>query len=293
MDLVAALAAVIAPVFALSLVGYLWGRFGRAFDHHFVTELVTLVGAPCLVFSTLTRARFAAADLGRLAAASLACLALFAAVSLCGLLLLRMRVRVYLPSLVFPNMGNMGLPVCLFAFGDAGLALGTIYFAVTSICQFTFGPAIASGRFHLGTVLKVPFIYAVIAALALAALGVRPPEWVNNTVSLAAGLTIPLMLLGLGVALGELDVDNLPRALAMSAARIGIGLGGGLLVAHLFGLTGASRGVLVIESAMPVAVFNYLFARMYDNDPREVAGMVVISTLLSYLTLPLVVALVR
>jgi predicted permease len=76
----------------------------------------------------------------------------------------------------------------------------------------------------------------------------------------------------------------------MSLVRLLMGAAGGWAVAVLFGFEGVARGVLVLQSAMPVAVFNYLFACMYDNDPEEVAGMVVVSTVLSYLGLPFLVA---
>jgi malate permease and related proteins len=51
-------------------------------------------------------------------------------------------------------------------------------------------------------------------------------------------------------------------------------------------MTGAARGVLLIQSAMPVAIFNYLFALRYEREPADVAGMIIITTLLSFLTLP-------
>jgi malate permease and related proteins len=50
--------------------------------------------------------------------------------------------------------------------------------------------------------------------------------------------------------------------------------------------------VLAIQSAMPVAVFNYLFAQLYRREPAEVAGMIVISTLISFVTLPALLLLV-
>ncbi|MDA8232575.1 MAG: AEC family transporter [Magnetospirillum sp.] len=290
MDLIASLASVIAPVVLISLFGYAWARRGYAFDHAFVTRLITVIGAPCLVFSTLTRMRFPAADLAAMGGATLASLILFAAVGIAALRLARLPIRVYLPSLMFPNNGNMGLPVCLFAFGEKGLGFAMIYFAIASVGQFTLGPAIAMGRFRPSLLLKVPFLYAVLLALAVRRSGWAVPAWADNTVTLLAGFTIPLMLLALGAALADMKVSGIRRALPLSAGRIVLGLAGGWAVAGLFGLTGAARGALVIQSGMPVAVFNYLFARLYGNQPEEVASTVLLSTLLSYLTLPVVVA---
>ena len=158
--------------------------------------------------------------------------------------------------------------------------------------QFTIGPALVSGRMHPEFLLKVPFIHAVWIALAIGATGVAVPGWIANTAALAGGLTIPLMLLALGVSLARLHARSLPRAFALSAVRVGGGLAVGFAVAALFGLEGAERGVLVIQSAMPTAVFTWLFAKLYDNAPEEIAGIVLISTVVSYLSLPVVVAAV-
>jgi predicted permease len=104
-------------------------------------------------------------------------------------------------------------------------------------------------------------------------------------------LTIPLMLLGLGVALAQLVARNKARQFTLALARLALGLAGGVGVSWLFGLQGAERGVLIIQSAMPTAVFNYLFARAHGSDPDEVAGLVLLSTLVSYVSLPAIVAL--
>jgi predicted permease len=94
------------------------------------------------------------------------------------------------------------------------------------------------------------------------------------------------MLLALGVALARLRPGGLGRATLLSALRLALGWGGGLLVVWLLGLEGTVRGIVLIEMAMPVAVFNYLFAQRYDNRPEEVAGMVLVSTLATVVLLP-------
>jgi hypothetical protein len=63
-------------------------------------------------------------------------------------------------------------------------------------------------------------------------------------------------------------------------------------VAAALGMSDTSRGVLVIQAAMPVAVFNYLFAQYFKREPEQVAGMVVLSTAASFLTLPLLLWIV-
>lgn len=86
---------------------------------------------------------------------------------------------------MFPNIGNLGLPVCLFAFGQRGLALAIVFFAVTIIGHFTLGPAIAIGRLGPGKLLKFPFIYAVALALTLGGIAGSYPQRIAHTASLA------------------------------------------------------------------------------------------------------------
>jgi predicted permease len=101
-----------------------------------------------------------------------------------------------------------------------------------------------------------------------------------------------MMLLTLGVALANLKVTSLWRSVVLSLGRLGLGLAVGLGIAEILGLEGAARGVLILESAMPVAVLNYLFAARYDRSPEEIAGLVLVSTTLSFVTLPALLLIV-
>ena len=193
---------------------------------------------------------------------------------------------------MFPNAGNMGLPLCLFAFGERGLALAIVFFTVGSTLQFTVGVGIAAGSADPRRLLRLPLIYAVIAALVVVATGLRVPDWIANTADLIGGLTIPLMLLALGVSLARLRIASLKRSLALSLVRLFGGFAIGYGIGWTLGLSDAARGVLAIQSAMPVAVFNYLFAQLYRREPAEVAGMIVISTIISFATLPALLLLV-
>jgi predicted permease len=186
----------------------------------------------------------------------------------------------------------MGLPLCLFAFGESGLALAIAYFTVTAVGQFTVGQAISAGKGSIRRVLRTPLIWGVAVALVLVASETRLPLWMSNTLELIGQLTIPLMLLALGVSLSRLEVRTLGRSTALAGFRIGGGLALGFLAVVLFGLTGEERGVVLIQASMPVAVFNYLFAQFYDNRPEEIAGLVVISTAMSFLVLPFLLAVV-
>lgn len=277
---------VMAPVFIVAALGFIWSRAKLPYDSAFITTFAINVSSPCLVFSSLTRLTLGGDELLTMTLASIACITSSAILAVPLLLAFRLPLRTYLPALSFPNAGNLGLPLCLFAFGETGLGLGVLFFAVFSVAQFAIGPVAASGQLDLGRLLRTPVIYAVALSLLVMLAGVQPPQWVANTATLLGNCAVPIMLLSLGVALSNLRMNSLMRAGALSALRLVLGLGVGLAVAHVMQLTGTMRGVVVLQSSMPVAVFNYLWALRYNNAPEEVAGMVLGSTALAFIALP-------
>ena len=193
----------------------------------------------------------------------------------------------YLPSLIFPLTGSMGLPVSYYAFGEEGLALAIVYFTFGAIGTFTIGAAIAAGTLSFKKLAKAPVIYAVAVAVTLQLYGTPVPEWIFNTTNLLGGIVIPAQLVALGVSLLELKTGGIARSSFLGLFRLAMGVGVGFLIADAFGLEGAARAIVIIQSAMPVAVSSYLFAQQYKRKPEEVAGMVVVSTAASFVTLPL------
>ncbi len=280
---------IIAPVFACAAIGYVWARMRRPYDTQFVTRLIMNVGAPCLIISSFSKADgLDRSALGSVGLATAMVVGLVAVAAIVIMRVARMDTRSYLPSVVFHNSGNMGLPLCLFAFGSDGLSLGIVVFLVVATLNFTVGVAIVSGERHPGRLLRMPLLWAAAIAIALVLGGWRLPVWIDSTVEIMGGLTIPLMLLTLGVTLGNLRIEMLGRSVIVAAMRFGLGFGAGLLVAELLRLEGVTRGVVILQASMPSAVFNYLMAARYDRSPEHVAGVVVVTTLLSFLTLPAV-----
>src|SRR5215468_12185838 len=186
----AALAAIVAPIFVCAAIGFAWARLNRPFEAEFVTAIVTGVGSPFLVFSALTRLPLDMTVVAEMAGATALAFLGFALLGIAVLKAIGLPLRSYLPALMFPNAGNMGLPLCLFAFGEHGLALAIVFFAVGSILQFTVGMAIAAGRFEPSRILRMPLIYALATAFIFMGTGTPVPRWAANTLDLIGGLTI-------------------------------------------------------------------------------------------------------
>jgi len=277
---------IIAPVFIVTLLGYGWHRLGLPFERTFVTGLVMNIGVPCLILNGIAHLEADASAF--LSMMGYALLALISCATIGGglLRLLGQPLRSYLPPIGFANAGNLGLPLCLFAFGREGLGLAIGFYLVGAVSQFLVAPLFQGRQPAFRTLLTTPVNYAAVIGVGLLATDATLPLWLDNTLQLLAGLAIPLMLLALGQALGSFKVQRLPIAAGIAAARLGLGLLVGVAITVIFGLTGVERGVVLVQSAMPVAVFNYLLAARYERHPEDVAGAIVISTLAAFAGLP-------
>lgn len=288
----AELFAIIAPVFLAASVGFVWAKLGNPYDTALVTRLLTTVTTPCLVFSRIGGMEVDESAFWTIAGTAVTATVCFAVLGAIGVKLFRLSLRVDLPPIMFPNCGNMGLALCLFAFGDVGLALGIGFFVVSATSQFTLAPMIASGTFSLRQLVRSPLIYASAAAVIVLVTGIDIPTWLLNTTSLLGDVSIPMMLITLGVSLAGLHLSHLKNSLQVALMRLGIGFGTGMALIEIFALEGMVAGVTLIMCSMPAAVFNYLFAQRYGERAEEVAGAVILSTAISFATLPFLLAYV-
>jgi predicted permease len=292
MALLAQLSGILLPVFALAGIGYGWRRVGVPFDREFITRLILNISGPCLIVDTLAQLDMPAADFLGMTAGSAALFVLTVVAAWGILLMVGLPIRSYLPSLGIGNTGNLGLPLCLFAFGQEGLGLAVAVYVTNSVGQFTLTPMLQSHTSPLRTLLTTPVLYGAIVGVALMFADIPLPEWVHTTLSLIGGLLIPLMLIALGHTLGGLRVQRLGFSIGWGVARLAIGFAVAHLVAWMFGFEGVAKGVIVLQGTMPAAVFNYLFAARYNRAPDDIAGIVLTSTLISAATLPLLVGYV-
>lgn len=219
-----------------------------------------------------------------------AVMSMFAIGGLIALKVMKLPAHTFLGPLVFANSGNIGLPICLFAFGEAGLALGMAYFAVSSTCHVVVGGPLFSGSFSLRPLLRSPLTWAVIITIGVVASGVTVATWITRTTTLLGDIAIPLMLLTLGVSLSKMHPESLGRSVTLSLIRLGLGVSAGFLLATVLGIEGLTRKVLILQASMPVGVLNYLFAQRYGRTPEQVASLVLVSTLISVVSIPALLA---
>lgn len=290
MNLVLTVAGVAAPVAALAALGWCWARLGFDYPLEFVTRLSMSLAVPCLMFTGLMKSTVAPAALTEILLASAiayACVTVVFAV-LCRAL--RLDVRTYLGPAIFGNTGNLGLPLAFFAFGETGLQLAIVVFAVMAVWSFSFGVWLVSGGGSLQRVVREPVVGATLLGALFLWQGWHTPVWITRSLDLVAQLAIPLMLITLGVAMARLSAGRLGRAFVLSAGRTVVGLALATAVAWAVGLEPVAAAVLIVQVTTPVAVTSYMLAAKYGADSDAVAGLVIASTALSVATLPLTLA---
>ncbi|PMR71696.1 AEC family transporter [Halomonas heilongjiangensis] len=289
--MLAELFAVMAPVLAGAGLGFTWIRLGQPYPVEFVTRLVFNIGTPALVLASLSGAEVDAGSFGRIMLATALVLIVMAGAAFVLAKLLRRDWRVLLAPTMYPNTGNMGLPVVLYAFGSAGFAFGIAVMVTVSLFQFTVGSMLASHGNPLKVLVRTPTVYAILISLGLLITDTALPLWLDNSVDLISGFTVPLMLITLGVSLASIQVKGLKSGIGFSLIRIPVAALVAWGIGTLLGLPPLAQSILILQMSMPVAVFNYLFALRAGQGAAYTASLVFCSTLLSLLYLPALLAL--
>jgi malate permease and related proteins len=279
------------PVLLTVLVGFFISKFNRPFDKKTITFIVGTIGTPVLIFYSLTHTTATPESLAIIGGATLVSIACFLIIGMICLKVAGLSFSAYLPSLSFPNTGNLGLPLAFYAFGEEGLNYAIAIFAVVAISNHTLGQTIAAGRGKWRNVITNPVISAVFFGILVFVFDVKIPVWLDNTLEILSGLTIPLMLLMLGTSLATIQVTTFKRSTWLALLRIGMGTAVGFGLSSVFGFEGAARGAFILQCSMPVAVYNYVYSQMYNRDPEEVASLIVVSTVFSVITIPLLLSI--
>ena len=282
---------VIVPVFFVIGIGYYLGKKNPDINTDFITTFAGNVGTPAMIFYTITTTGVTLSVFTEYFIYALVIIGGFSLVGILFLLLLKKDFISELPPLILPNTGNMGIPICLFAYGTAGLGVASAIASVVILLHFTLGVLLAKKSFSLEILIKNMPIYGIIVSVIFLYFEWDVPGYLENTTFLLTYATIFLVLMSLGIALSRLKVVSWIHASILGAVRVIIGpvIGFGLI--KFLNLDGFAAGVLLIQSCMPSAVLTYLVGSMYSEKKvvDSVASVIVTSTIMSFLTIPIVV----
>ena len=283
---------VLFPVFFVIGIGYYLGKKNPKIDTTFITNFAANVGTPAMIIYALNPVNISFDIFKDYFWYYTLAITGFSIIGIIFLFLLNTRDIIReLPPFIMPNTGNMGLPICLFAYGSQGLGVSAAISALIILCHFTLGVFLAARKFSMDVIIKSPPFYAIILSITLLYFDLELPSFVENTTFLLMYATIFLILMSLGIALTRLKVFSLNKAIFSSIGRVILGPIVGYLLIIYFNLEGFAAGVLLIQCSMPSAILNYLVGSIYS--PKRivdsVASMIVVSTLMSFATIPLVV----
>ena len=289
MDIYLKLFEVLFPVFFIVGIGFLLGKKNPNFDTSFITTYAGNFGTPALVIFALTAGGVTFDIFKEFFFYALILLSAFGIIGLIFLVLMKKDFIRELPTFILPNTGNMGIPICLFAYGELGMGIAAAISSLVVLLHFTLNIFLAKRAFDYQTIFKSPAFYAIIITVLFLYFEQPVPQFVMNTVMLLAYGMIVMILMSLGVALTQMKVFSFKDAVITSTGRVILGPIVGFILIKIFGLSGVSAGVVLIQSSMPSAILCYLVASMYS--PKEIvdniSSTIVVSTIMSLVTIPI------
>ncbi len=280
------------PVFTTIAIGYTFARL-KKIDLDSIIEILLFIAIPCLVLSSLLKNELHLHEVGYI---FLSVTVVITGVGMLTYLYLKLTQDLSMKGLLLPTMfmnsGNMALPLSLLAFGEKGLAIAIIYYVSVSVFVYTLGISIAKGRDGLREVFRLPLIYATITGLFINLMHISLPVPVVTTIDMIGDATIPLMLISLGYKLESIHINSLKMALSGATIRI---LGGFLIASmlvYLFQIPGITGKIVILSSSMPSAVINFIFSQRYRLNPELVASVILVSTVMSIFTTPIILGFI-
>ena len=281
---------VCAPVFIVAGIGFLWKKFGYEYRIEFVTQLVMSLTIPCLIFNALIQTQIDYEILKTLLYATLTVLAMIVVASYVIVVILGLNRQTFLAPMIFGNSANIGIPICLLAFGQTGFELAIFTFSIMAIFSMTFGVWLITDGGPPFRLIKEPLVIAVLLGTLFLLNGWKLPIFLTNTLQLIGQTSIPLMLLTLGVTIAKLQITAISKLLLPSILKFVVCLLCGVLGIYIFKLSDVAAAALLLQVTMPVAVSSYMLAEKYSSEAQEVAAFVVVSTLFALIYIPLMLA---
>ncbi|MFC4713700.1 AEC family transporter [Planococcus dechangensis] len=288
---------IILPVFILLGIGFFVGKF-MTINSKPVSDLCIYVFSPALFFHSVTTSSLNLGDLGRIVLFALLLFACFALlVKLLGVILkwnLPYENTMMLAS-AFPNTGNYGLPIILFAFGDEGMAIAIIYVVMQSLLMNSAGIFYASNHADVSkkaivlTIIRMPGFIAITIGLILKIAGIAVPEAIGNATGLLGQAAVPVLLTLLGITLASIQIKTVLKFIGTAAILklVAFPAIAFVLLAWLYPAGSLESKVLLISAATPAAATTTLLAIKFDMNPDMVSSAMFVSTLASIITIPL------
>jgi len=285
------------PVFIVASAGYGLRRL-FPIDPRTLATLIIYLFLPCLIFDSFSTKAIDWNLFALIATASLTMVIVMATLlyTTARLRNLHGPDRNALLMTMFMNLGNFGLPVCRFAFGEEGLRLAVIVLVCGSILQNTIAVYLARQHSHgvrgaLAQLFRLPIVYAFALAILAQHYHWTPPLILSRAITMAAGAVIPVQLVALGVKLAETRLEISRDVIIATAMRLIVGPMVAVGIAWICAMHGLVAKIFVLQMSGPVAVGMAVYGMQFDIKPTFLASVVSWSFLLSLGTVAVVLYL--
>ena len=285
MDLLLRIIGIIKPVLIVSAIGYGYGRYIKP-DMSWINRLLTDLFFPALVFSAMASKDFRILEYTSLLVGSLALILGSGLIAWGVARALGYNPHAFIPSMMFTNVANMGLPLTLFAFGAEMLPAAISMFMIFSLIHFTLGIRICSPDTDFRGIVRSPMLWAMILGVLMSLFELALPPWLANSLRMLGEAAIPLGLFALGVGFSTFRVTNWSIGIVGSLLCPVSGLLIAWPLVNILTLTPQMKGLLLLYAALPPAVMNYIFAERYGQDPGLVSAIVVGGNIASLVFVP-------
>ena len=274
------------PILVIVLLGFFYSRAVKP-ELAGVNRMTIDLLLPILIFTSMSSKGFDPR------AALLFCFAVVLHIGATGILALPLAklsgagARAFLPCAMFTNVGPIGIPLIVLAYGAQGLPLAVVLLVVSNILHFTLGAGIMSGRIDWRMLYANPLVWATLLGLGFAQGGLHLPLWLDRPLAMISAVIVPLMLLSLGARLSSSQVRYASAGLRGAVLAAAVRLVACFAILWLLPLSGLERGAFILYACLPSAMFNFMLADKFNVAPNRVASIVIMGHVASLALLPL------
>lgn len=205
-------------------------------------------------------------------------------------------VSAILLGTLFPNSGNYGAPVMLFALGAVAFDYAIVLMVLHGFIISTVGIFIASfgsgGTISVKdailSIFRIPVIYGAAAGLLLQLTHITIDDKLMDILQMTGNAAIPVVMLILGMQLAEIRKENfeLRNINTVVLIRMVVSPLVAMVLVIFMPVDETMKMVFIILNAMPVAANSTMLAVQFNVKPNLVSFSTLVTTLLSLLTIP-------
>lgn len=274
------------PIFLIASIGFFYSKAVKP-DFSAANRMTIDIALPILIFTSLSNRDFDPGGALLFTAAATLHILLSGLIALPFARVSSTEWRAFLPCVMFTNVGPVGIPLIVLAFGPQGLPIAVVLLVLSNILHFTFGAGLMSGRIEWRTLFANPLVWATVLGISFAQFDLQLPVWLDTSLLMIGNILVPMMLLSLGARLSTSQIKDAGVGVKGAILTTGLRLIACYSILLVIPLGGVERGAFILYACMPSAVFNYMLADKYQTEPNKVASMVVMGHFASIAFLPL------